>query len=162
GSIDRLIDREQPGLMCKELADSDALFALLRELRPIRACTLVVVEPASRMGNRERHCRQALGRRVDDDHGVLLPGLACLLVPHAAPEIDHFVAAVVDGTRTAQLPASSKVFGKCVAHALEAVLDLSLDVHAGSCGCDHVASASKIAVRAFDNSTANTVPRCAA
>jgi hypothetical protein len=41
------VDRKQPGLMCQELPDGDALLVLLRELRPIGAHALVVIEPAA-------------------------------------------------------------------------------------------------------------------
>ena len=66
---------------------------------------LVVVEPAAGVGDGERHGGQALRRRVDDHHGVLLPRLARLLVANAAPEIDDLLAAVVGAARAAQLPA---------------------------------------------------------
>jgi hypothetical protein len=39
-----------------------------------------VVEPSAGVGDRQRHRGQALGGRVDDHHGVLLPRLAGLLV----------------------------------------------------------------------------------
>ena len=60
-------------------------FALLRELRPVRAHPLFVVEPAARVGDGERHRGQALGRRVDDDHGVSLPRLARLACSECRP-----------------------------------------------------------------------------
>jgi hypothetical protein len=58
---------------------------------------------------------------------VLLPGLACLLVPDAAPEIDDLLAAEVGTTGAAQLAASSKVLGKRLPHCLEAAADVPLD-----------------------------------
>ena len=92
-AIDGLVEREQPCLVCQKLADGDSLFALLRELRPVRAHPFFVVEPPPRVGDRQRHRGQPLGGRVDDHHGVLLPGLARLLVPDTAPEIDDLLAA---------------------------------------------------------------------
>ena len=130
-AIDGLVDREQPCLVCQELADGDALFALLRELRPVRAHAFFVVEPAARVGDGERHRGQALGGRVDDHHRVLLPRLARLLVADTAPEIDDLLAAVIRAARAAQLVASREVVGKRLAHRLEPRTDLS--VHARSC-----------------------------
>ena len=46
-AIDGLIEGEQPRLVREELADRDPLFALLRELGPVRGDSLFVVEPAS-------------------------------------------------------------------------------------------------------------------
>ncbi len=93
-AIHGLVEREQPCLVCEELADGDSLFALLRELRPVRAHPLFVVEPAAGVGDGQRHRGQALGRRVDDHHRVLLPRLAGLLVSDTAPEVDDLLAAV--------------------------------------------------------------------
>ena len=119
-AIDGLVDREQPGLVRQELADGDLLFALLRELRPVRAHPLFVVEPTARVGDGERHRGQALGGRVDDHHRVLLPRLARLLVSDTAPEVDDLLAAVIGAAGAAQLAASSEVLGKRLAHGLEA------------------------------------------
>src|SRR5437899_7042579 len=124
--IDGLVDREQPGLMCQELADSDALLAVLRELRPVCADPFVVVEPTPRVGDCEGHRGEALGGRMDDHHRVLVPRLSGLLVSDATPEIDDFLAAVIRATGAAQFPASSEVVGECVARRLEATTDLSL------------------------------------
>ena len=61
-------------LVREKLADGDRLFALLGELRPVGAHAFFVVEPAPRMGDRQRHRGQALGGRVDHDHGVFSQG----------------------------------------------------------------------------------------
>ena len=45
--IDGLIKGEQPRLVGKELAHGDLLFALLRELGPVRGDSLFVIEPAA-------------------------------------------------------------------------------------------------------------------
>ena len=120
-AIHGLVEREQAGLMREQLPDGDALFALLRELRPVRADPFVVVEPAPRVGDSKRHRGQALGGRVDDHHGVLLPWFARLLVPDTAPEVDDLLAAMIGAARTAQLPAASEVLGKRLAHGLKSV-----------------------------------------
>src|SRR5262249_37185453 len=122
-AIDGLVDGEQTGLVCQELADGDALFALLPELRPVRTHPFVVVEPTARVGNGERHSGQALGGRMDDHHRVLLPRLARQLVPDTAPEVDDFFAGVIRTTGAAELAASSEVVAECLAHRLEATTD---------------------------------------
>ena len=126
-AIDRLVEREQRRPGGPGVANGDALLALLRELRPVRAHPLVVVEPAARMGEGQRHRGQALGGRVDEDHGVLLPRLARLLVADAAPEIDDLLAPVVRAAGAAQLAASREVLRKGVAHAFEAGTDVSFN-----------------------------------
>ena len=80
------------------------------------------------MGDGERHRGQALGGRVDDHHGVLLPRLARLLVADAAPEVDDLLAAVIGAAGAAQLAAPGEVLGKRLAHGLEAAADVSLDI----------------------------------
>ena len=122
--IDRFVDGEQSGLVCQELAHGDALLALLRELRPVRAHAFLVVEPSARVGDGERHRRQPFGRGMDDHHRVLLPGLSRVLVPDAAPEIDGHLAAVIGTARAAQLVAAREVVVEGVAHGLEATTDL--------------------------------------
>ena len=112
--------------MCEELADRDSLFALLPEFRPVRAHPFFVVEPAPRVGEGEGHRGQALGGRVDEHHGVLLPGLARLLVSDTAPEIDNPLAATIGTAGAAQFPTVSKVVGKGLAHGVKATTDVSL------------------------------------
>ena len=128
--IDRFVDGEQSGLVCQELAHGNALLALLRELRPVRADAFLVVEPSARVGDGERHRRQPFGGGMDDHHRVLLPGLSRLLVSAAAPEIDGDLATVKRTARAAQLVASREVVGKRFAHRLEPTTDLA--VHARS------------------------------
>ena len=123
------------GLVCQELADGDALFSLLRELRPVRADAFLVVEPSARVGDGERHRSQPFGGGMDDHHRVLLPGLSRVLVSDAAPEIDGYLATVIRTARAAQLVAAREVVGKRVAHGLEPTTDLA--VH--TTPCRHVA-----------------------
>ncbi len=125
-AIDGLVEREQPCLVCQELTDGDALLALLRELRPVRAYPLFVVEPAARMGDGKGHRRQALGSRVDEHHGVLLPGLARLLVPDTAPEVNDLLAVTIDTAGAAQFLTPSEIVDEGLAYALETASDVSL------------------------------------
>ena len=59
-AIHGLIEGEQACLVGQELEDSDSLLSVLRELRPVRAYPLVVVEPSARVRDGERHRSQAL------------------------------------------------------------------------------------------------------
>ena len=93
-AINGFVEREESRLMRQELAYGDLLLPLLRELGPVRGHPLFVVEPAAGVGEGEGHGGQALRGRVDDDHRVLLPRLARLLVANAAPEVDDLLAAV--------------------------------------------------------------------
>ena len=81
------------------------------------------------MRDGERHCREALGRGVDDDHRVALPGLAGLLAADAAPKIDDFLAMNVRAARPAELVPSRDIRDEGVAYAFEAAADLSVDGH---------------------------------
>src|SRR3954462_13064041 len=53
--IDRFVDREQARWRREQLPHGYVLFSLLRELRPVRADALLVVEPSPRVGDGERH-----------------------------------------------------------------------------------------------------------
>ena len=74
--------------MRQQLTNGDALFSVLRELRPITRDRLLVVEPSTRVRHRQRHRREPLGRRMDDDHRAGLPQIAGLPVAYTAPEVD--------------------------------------------------------------------------
>ena len=50
-----LVEQDQPRLVAEELAHSDRGFAVLRELGPVARDRCVVVEPAARVGHRQRH-----------------------------------------------------------------------------------------------------------
>ncbi len=45
--VNQFVQGEEPGLVCQQLAYGDPLLAVLRELGPIAANTLVIVEPAA-------------------------------------------------------------------------------------------------------------------
>jgi len=129
-SIDRLVEREQACLMCQELADSDSLLAVLRELWPVRAYPLFVVEPSARVGNGERHRGQPLCGRVDQRHRVLLPRLTGPLVTNPAPQVDDFLAALKGTAGSAQLASAIKVLDERLAHSLKAEADVPLNAEA--------------------------------
>jgi hypothetical protein len=99
--------------------------------------SLLVIEPALRVGERQGHGGQALGGRVDDHHRASLPWFACLLVPDAAPEVDDLLAAAKRTASAAQLPASRKVLGKGFVHSLEAAADVPFDQDAFHCCNGH-------------------------
>ena len=81
------------------------------------AHAFLVVEPPARVRDGQRHRGQALGGRVDDHHGVLLPRLASLLVPDAAPQVDDFLAGTIGAAGAAQFAPPSEVLGEGLAHA---------------------------------------------
>ena len=56
--VERLVDHGQARLVAEQLAHRDLVLARLGELRPVGRHALVVVEPAARMGERQRHRRQ--------------------------------------------------------------------------------------------------------
>src|SRR5690606_2625941 len=85
------------------------------------------VEPAARVRERERHGSQALGGRVDQDHGAFFPRLAGRLVARAAPQVDDLLAAVVGAAGAAQLAASEEVLDERIARRFETGLDAPLD-----------------------------------
>jgi hypothetical protein len=125
-AIQGLVERVQTRLVCQELADGHSLFTLLRELRPVRAHAFFVIEPASRVSDRQGHRSEALGGRVDDHHGVLLPRLARLLVSDTAPEVDDLFGPMINAAGTAQLAPSSEVVRKRLAHSVKPMTDVSL------------------------------------
>ena len=100
--------------------------SVLRELRPVRAHTFVVVEPPARVGDRKGHRCQALGSRVDDHHRVLLPWVPGLPVAQTAPEVDDLLATPIGTAGAAEFTAYREIVGKRVAHDLETRTDLSL------------------------------------
>jgi len=110
----------------EQLANGDLLFAVLRELGPVRGDPLFVIEPAPRVGDGQGHRGQALGGRVHEHHGVPLPRLARPLVPDPAPQVDHFLAVAIRAAGTAQFIPSGEVLGKRLAHCLKAATDVSL------------------------------------
>ena len=68
--------------MRQKLTDGDPLLSVLRELRPVGADALLVVEPSSGVRNGQHHRGQPLGGGVDDamvsrSHGSPVCGCAC-------------------------------------------------------------------------------------
>jgi hypothetical protein len=88
---------------------------------------MLVIQPAARVGNRERHRRQPLGRRVNDDHGVALPWIAGCLVPDTTPQVDYLLAAHVDAAGATQFPASCEVLLEGIVHGFESASDMPFD-----------------------------------
>ena len=71
--VERLVDHGQARLVGEQLAHRDVVLAGLGELGPVGGHALVVVEPAARMGERQRHRRQSLRGGVDEHERVLAP-----------------------------------------------------------------------------------------
>jgi hypothetical protein len=129
--VEWLVHDRQAGLVRKELAHGHVALPRLRELGPVRRHALVIVEPAARVGQRERHRGEPLRGRVDEHERVLAPGLAVAGVAHASPQVDHLLAAHVGGAGAAELVAHGEVALELVADLFEARFDVPLD-HAGN------------------------------
>ena len=124
--VERLVDDGQARLVTEQLAHGHAVLARLREFRPVGGDALVVVEAAARVRQRQRHRRQPLGRRVDQDERVLRPRCARASVTHAAPQVDHLLAAAVRRAGSAQLAAFGEVSLELRPHELEPGRDESV------------------------------------
>ena len=118
--VEALVHHRQAGLVPEQLADGDLALARLRELGPVRRYALVVVEPAARVGQRERHRREPLRGRVHEHERVLLPRRPVARVADAAPEVHHLLAAHVRGDRPAELAALVEVPRELALDLLEA------------------------------------------
>jgi hypothetical protein len=103
----------------EQLTDRDPVLTGLRELGPVGADTLVVVQPAARVGERQDHRGEALGRRVDHDHGVRAPRLAARPVAHTAPQVNDLLPILVDAARAAEFTPTGEVLDERLPHGLE-------------------------------------------
>jgi thiol-disulfide isomerase/thioredoxin len=114
----------------EQLADGDLLFPMLRELGPVPGHWLFVIEPAARVGKRERHSGQTLRGRVHHHHGVLLPGLTGVLVSNAAPQVNDLLATLIGTAGAAQFTPPNEVLYESLAYCLEATADVPLNTQA--------------------------------
>jgi len=78
------------------------------------------------MRERQRHRGQALGGRVDDRHGALLPRLSGLSASNTAPEVDDLLAAMIGTAGAAELVPVREVVGEGLADGFEPATDASL------------------------------------
>ena len=111
--------RRLTGLVGEDLPDGDILLAVLGELRPVARDSRVEVDQPTRVGEGNRHRGQALRGGVDEDERVLAPRLGEARIAAAAPEVDHLLAAVVDGTGRAELAPLREVPVELAADLLE-------------------------------------------
>ena len=79
------------------------------------------------MGEGESHGSQTFGGRVHEHHRVLLPRLSGQLVPHTAPQVDHFLAVVIGAAGAAQFTPPSEILDERLAHRLKATADVPLN-----------------------------------
>ena len=129
-AIDTLVEREEAGLVGEELANGDALLAVLRELRPVRAHELVVVEQATRVRERESHRGEALGGGEDEDHRVRLPRLPGVGAADPTPEVDDPLAVAVHAAGSTDLAPAREVLREHFLDGLEALAHRPLDLDA--------------------------------
>src|SRR5262245_35297834 len=154
--------------MRQQLANGDALFTMLRELRPVGAHPFVVVEPAARVRECQRHGSQALGSRVDYDHRVALPRLPRLLVADPTPQIHNLLAAVIHTARAAQLATPGEVLDKRLADWFKAGTDMSMnddavrrcEQHLHSVGATLVPRRSDVECRRSSRSSSGCATDC--
>jgi hypothetical protein len=117
--VERFVDHGQAGFVREQLAHGDLPLAFLSELGPVARHALVVVEPAARVGERERHRCEPLRGRVHEHKCVLAPRLVTAGVAHPAPEIHHRVPAHVCRAGRAELVALGEVTLELAANFLE-------------------------------------------
>ena len=118
--------RGQPRLVAQQVAHRDLPLARSRELRPVLRHRLVDVELAlldQAMGADRRH---ALGRGIDVDDRVLLPGAGPRLVSEASPQLHHGLAVEVDRNPSSQLAMLLEVAHKRLAHSRKTLVALTL------------------------------------
>jgi hypothetical protein len=110
---ERHVEAEQTAAMVEQRADRHRFLAGARETRPIERDGGVVVELAAVGEHRERHRREAL--RHGEDHGarVACPRRAAFDVRHAAPQIDHAKAVLIDAQARADLFARGELRTWC-------------------------------------------------
>src|SRR5262249_17573712 len=102
--------------MGQELSDRNFLFSILSKLRPVFADTLIVIQPAARVGNSERHRRHALGSRIDQSLRVFLPRLTSRFIPNTAPKVNDLFTSVIHTTGRANLAPLREILGKRFAY----------------------------------------------
>ena len=114
-----LLPAGEAGGMGHELSDGDGGFAVLGELRPVLRHRGVEVE-ISAVGQQEGgEGGHGLGRGVDVDQGVRLPGPGLAGVGEPAPEVDHHLPLESGGEAGADVEAGLEVAGEGAAHGLE-------------------------------------------
>ena len=119
----RIVDPDQPRLVTEELAHSDGALAVLGELRPVLGDRCLVIDPAARVRDGDRHRRETLGGRVDDDQGVLVPRCVPAQRAAAIPQIDHLPATPIRGDGSADLAPLREVALELNTYLLEALSD---------------------------------------
>jgi len=131
-----LVEQDESGLVPEELAHGDLGFAVLRELGPVTRHRRIVIEPAARVRQGQRHRREALGAGHDDDHGVFVPGRVALGRAAATPQIHDPFTAPVRRNGGADLAPRDEVVRKLGAHRFEPWRDESINARPRRHGSD--------------------------
>ena len=116
--LHRLLPARQSRAVTQEMANLDALLAILLELGPVASDGRVQVELASVREHERAQRSHGLRRRPDVDDRVLLPRLCARLVDMPAPDVDHEVAVVHDRHTGADVGPGVDVRRQHVVHGL--------------------------------------------
>ncbi len=153
---DRLVQREQAGLVGQQPAHRDVRLAVRGELRPVLRHRRVQVQRTA-LGQHVRSGRgRPLGRRVDELQRVPRPRPTGLGVGNATPQVHHRSAVLVHAHRRADVPVFGEVRCERLTHRFEPSGDLTLDrrhaVHPGiatacSVGAGSPSESGAVAVR---------------
>jgi hypothetical protein len=127
-----LVDEDETRFVPEELANGDGMLAVLRELGPVPRDRRVVVEPPACVGNGERHRREPLGRRKDDDHRVLVPRVVAFRRAATAPQVDDLLAAPIGSDGRTYFAALAEVARELRPHFFEAGRNSTAHLDGGS------------------------------
>jgi hypothetical protein len=117
------------GGMGHELGDGDGGLPVRRELGPVLRHGSIDVELTPVRQEEGGEGGHGLGRRVDVDQGVLLPGPGLGRVGEAAPDVDHELAVNSGGEGRADVEAVFQVAGEGLPDAFETGITGPLHFH---------------------------------
>jgi hypothetical protein len=110
----------------EEVPYRDALFALLRELRPIFGDRIVVVDPALVHERQHERGHDTFGRRIRHRQRIGLPRLAALIA-RASPGVDHALPPVVNANGCTSRPGPAELPRQLIGHRPEILVDVASD-----------------------------------
>ena len=111
------VGETDPAIVRDDVPDLDVGLAVLGELRPVLGDRRFEVDQPPICKDVHAGGAHTLGDRIHDAQRVLAPGLAARGVHMSAPEIDHFLAVMVDRDRAADLVMVGEVSGERLANA---------------------------------------------
>gem|GEM_PF-4955572 len=156
----RLLPTREAGTVAHQVADFDPALSVGGELRPIARDRRVEVELPT-VGDQQRgQRRHRLGRGIDVDDGVALPGARARFVGEATPDVDHRLAVQRDAEGCADVLAAREVGLELLAHGREFVFHTSVGTAHGSCSqCRSAEPRCELRVTPVRRALAGTAPR---